>query len=270
MATLLVVTHRDDRFDARSFLARGLFGHWTAAGHRVLVHAGPRDLPDADVAFLHIDCTHVPAEYVEATRRYRRVVNGRTGDVSKRALSQQLVTDPASYAGPVIVKTNRNSGGYPEARHASIARERGEAIEPVRYMKDAYPVFPSARHVPASVFADPELVVEKFLPEKDERGYYVRYWVFLGDKERCSRYLEARPIVKGDQAIERVPVPVPDEVRAVRRRLNLDYGKIDFVLHEGRAVVIDVNRTPTVPASLMEAVSKQQGELAAGIEGFVR
>jgi hypothetical protein len=42
-------------------------------------------------------------------------------------------------------------------------------------------------------------------------------------------------------------VPVPDDLRETRRRLGFDYGKWDFVLHEGRAVLIDANKTPGRP-----------------------
>ena len=216
----------------------------------MIVRAGPCDLPAADVAFLHADCTEIPAEYTDALSRYPAAVNGTTGDVTKRAISRHLVTSATEYQGPVIVKTNRNSGGFPEALHASVAlEERGEVSPPVRYMKGRYPIFESPCHVPAHVFGDPDLVVEKFLPEKDERGYYVRYWVFLGDRERCSRYLEGQPIVKGDNALERVPVPVPDELREWRKRLGFDYGKFDFVVRDGVPILLDVNRTPTVPAA---------------------
>ena len=271
MATILLVTHASDRFHSRSFLVGTLFEHWTGAGHRVVVHEGPCDLPPADIAFLHADCTEIPAEYTDALARYPIVVNGKTGDVSKRAISRNLVTSPTDYQGPVIVKTNRNSGGFPEAFHAKVAlEERGETSPAVRYMKGRYPIFDSPCLVPPHVFRDPDLVVEKFLPEKDERGYYVRYWVFLGDRERCSRYLEAQPIVKGDTALERVAVPVPDELREWRARLGFDYGKFDFVVRDGTPILLDVNRTPTVPPNLTEAVRRGQGDLARGIESFLR
>ncbi len=271
MATILVVAHAHDRFDARHFLLKGLFEHWTAAGHRVLVHEGPSGLPDADLAFVHIDGTVIPTPYLDALSRYPIVVNGKTADISKRSFSRHLVSRADAFDGPVIVKTNRNSGGFPEAMHAMNARDAGEPPgEPVRFMKDRYPIFRSACEVPASTWRDPDLVVEKFLPEKDERGYYVRYWVFLGDKERCSRYLEADPIVKGDKAIERIPCDVPDEIRAWRARLGFDFGKFDFVIHDGQPVLLDVNRTPTVPPNLSDAVRAQQAALSEGIAAFLR
>src|ERR1700678_3219713 len=113
MATILLVTHASDRFHARSFLVQSLFEHWASAGHEVIVRGGPRGLPAADVAFLHADGTEIPAEYTEALARYPVVVNGKTGDVTKRAISRNLVNSPADFQGPVIVKTNRNSGGFP-------------------------------------------------------------------------------------------------------------------------------------------------------------
>jgi hypothetical protein len=271
MATILLVAHAHERFEARHFLVKGLFEHWTAAGHRVLVHEGPTGLPDADVAFVHIDSTVIPAPYLDALSRCRVVLNGKTADISKRSFSPNVVARADGFTGPVIVKTNRNSGGFPEAMHARNAIESGEpAGPPVRFMRDRYPIFRSACEVPPSTWSDPDLVVEKFLPEQDERGYYVRYWVFLGDRERCSRYLEADPIVKGDRATERVPVEVPAEIRAWRTRLGFDFGKFDFVLHDGQPVLLDVNRTPTVPPNLSDAVRAQQASLSEGIAAFLR
>ena len=57
---------------------------------------------------------------------------------------------------------------------------------------------------------------------------------------------------------------MPGEVLDVRRRLGLDYGKIDYVIHEGQVVILDVNRTPAqpdAPATTAQVVS----DLADGI-----
>jgi hypothetical protein len=54
------------------------------------------------------------------------------------------------------------------------------------------------------------------------------------------------PYVKNvNAALEEFATP-PADVEAWRRDFGLDYGKIDFVVHEGRAVIIDANTTPTV------------------------
>jgi hypothetical protein len=57
------------------------------------------------------------------------------------------------------------------------------------------------------------------------------------------------PIIKTDSPMTFEPVPVPDDLRETRRLLRFDYGKWDFVIHEGRAVLIDANKTPGRPPS---------------------
>jgi len=271
VARILVLTHPSDLFRHRHFMVTGLFEHWIAAGHRVHVHEGATGLPDADVALLHVDTTRVPEAYREALRRYPVVINGATGDISKRGFSQQLVGPDDAYAGPVIVKTNANAGAVPEWLHQEVARQAGRRMGPaVRPMLSRYPVFASASEVPDAMRRDPDLVVERFLPEQDERGYYMRHWVFLGEHERCNRVLGAHPVVKAADIVERLPVPVPDEIREWRRRLGFDYGKFDFVLHEGEPVLLDVNRTPTAPPVLGDALRAGNADLAKGIETFLR
>ena len=66
MATVLVLTHPNDLFRSRHFLAHALFPHWADMGHRVIVHEGTANLPGADVVLLHVDRTVVPDEYIEA------------------------------------------------------------------------------------------------------------------------------------------------------------------------------------------------------------
>jgi hypothetical protein len=36
---------------------------------------------------------------------------------------------------------------------------------------------------------------------------------------------------------------VPDEVRAVREKLNLDFGAIDYFVVDGKGIVVDANKT---------------------------
>ena len=171
MATILLVAHEDDLFSSSHYLVRGLFPYWIEAGHEVLVREGTADLPRADVAILHVDLTVVPLAYLEALRGFPAVINGATGDVSKRSFSQHLVVPGDGYGGPVIVKTDLNCGGQPEAFQAQVALRKGRKLAPpVRFMRGRYPVFDSPAQVPAGVWRDPDLVVEKFLPERDERG----------------------------------------------------------------------------------------------------
>lgn len=270
MAAILVLVHPSDLFRNRHFMVTGLFDHWIAAGHRVLVHEGATGLPDADVALLHVDTTLVPDAYVEALRRYKVALNVGTGDISKRRISEQLVGPDDPYDGPVIVKTNANAGGVPEWLHEEVARASGRRTGPaVQPMLTRYPVFASNAEVPDAMRRDPALVVERFMPERDERGYYTRHWIFFGEAERCTRVLGAEPVVKGADMLERIAVPVPDELRAWRRRLGFDYGKFDFVIHEGKPVLLDVNRTPTAPAKLSDALRAGNAALAKGLDALL-
>ena len=272
MAKIVVVAHEYDLFRERHFLVQELCSYWTAAGHEVAIHEGASGVPPADVAILHVDATVVPGEYLEALRGARVVVNGATGDIGKRTYSENIVGPFDDYRGPVIVKTNANAGGVPEWLHESIARKRGvpPAGPPSRHLTGRYPVFPSLSQVPVPLRLDPELVVEKFLPERDARGYATRHYLFLGDRERCSRVVGPHPVVKAADVIERTLVDVPDEIRAWRRKLGFDYGKIDFVVHEGRPVLIDVNRTPTLPrGNIAAAVREGLDVLAGGLAAFL-
>ena len=61
----------------------------------------------------------------------------------------------------------------------------------------------------------------------------------------------------------------PGEIVALRQRLGFDFGKFDYVLHQGRSYLLDVNRTPAFGHS--PARLRRQGEvLAAGLHGLLR
>jgi hypothetical protein len=278
MTTILVLVHERDDFHSRHFMIKHLIANWARAGHEVVVHQGTRDVPAARVAVLHTDLTIVPDEYMDVLKRFPVVVNGETRDITKRRVSQNLVKLEDGYQEPVIVKTDLNNGGVQENRDRIgddepfqrwVRRHMGEmGTIASRRSIVPYMIFPRSSAVPGWVWHDPDLVVEKFLPERDERGYYLRMWLFLGDQERCNRILGPHPIVKGAHGLERVPVPVPDEIRECRTRLGFDYGKFDFVIHQGKPVLLDVSRTPTVPLNLTETLLKANVTLARGIEVF--
>ena len=107
-----------------------------------------------------------------------------------------------------------------------------------------YPIFAKIGAVPAGVWRNPRLVVEKFQPERDGDFFCCRHWLFLGRAEVVRRTKSKGPIVKVGDCIEPLNEPVPQEIRAIRARLGLDYGKIDYAMVNGCAVLYDVNRTP--------------------------
>jgi len=274
MADIVILTHADDEFGRRRYLLTTLAEHWTRAGHRVSVAVGTGPSPKGDIAILHVDVSVLPEAYAKVAKRFGTVINGSTTDIRKRVVSQNLLGPKDKWTGPVIIKTDLNCGGLPERRLHRIALGRSTpsvaATEPV-HIEGAYEVLPSLPEVPKAVWRNPGLVVEKFLPEEDERGYWARTWVFFGDRERCTRYLGAEKIVKGANILAHERVAVPKEIRAERERLGFDYGKFDFVVHEGKPILLDANRTPSAPPRAGSAAMKAaNARLAKGIEAFLK
>jgi hypothetical protein len=75
--------------------------------------------------------------------------------------------------------------------------------------------------------------------------YCLRTWTFLGDEESATLSYSPVPVVKRANVTRYEPCEVPDALRAERRRLGFDYGKFDFVMHEGEPILLDANSTPS-------------------------
>lgn len=224
---------------------------------------GTSDLVPADLAFVHVDLSVVPSAYARLARRFPRALNVAVRDIRKRRFSELVVKRPSTHRGAVIVKTNLNGGGSPERWLASrVPRltRRGlrqlwrilgwsPRIERIT-SAHRYEIYPSADGVPLGIYLDPRFIVERFVPERLGRWYCHRRYYFLGTAEVNQLWLGSKPICAGDVAgvsddavID--GVAVPPELRAFRRRFALDYGKIDYVFgDDGRAIVLDVNKTP--------------------------
>jgi hypothetical protein len=267
---------------------------WRDMGYQVIEHAGLRRLPDADLLFLHVNRTIVPDDYAAACARYPVAVNGRALDLSRRRYSPALLSEHDSYDGPVIVKTDANYGGTPERRSRSWAARLASRVENVldrklrgssgsRMAVDdprwahlehlhplSYPRFDSCALVPPGVWRNPKLVVERFLPEREGDLFFVRYWTFLGSQEMSGRYGSRDPIVKfGGRVTPDEPVAVPPELRRWREMLGMDYGRFDYVMHEGQPVLLDVNKTMGGGDSL-EDYRESFASLATGIRDFLQ
>jgi hypothetical protein len=140
---------------------------------------------------------------------------------------------------------------------------------------DDYPIFDSPAAVPHGVWQNPNLVVEKFLPDRNADGdYLLRMWIFLGDREICYQGVSREPVVKGRNMLRREfldPADLPASLRETRRRLGFDYGKFDFGMANGAVALYDVNRTPAFPkiVSGPPATPEALRILSAGLEAFV-
>jgi len=279
-APITVVTLDPPGYASGSYLLRFLQRHWEEQGLRFRVVEHPQAGDDAGVAVLHLDQTRVSDEALERLSGYSRIINGRVVDISKRSFSTQILQRHDDYTGPVIVKTDANCGGInePVAGRSGpvLSASTGKVQHPWRRVKslrsDDYPVFESMRAVPTGVWANPYLVVEKFLPERRGKDYCLRSWYFLGDKETGIFRHSGDPVVKSFNVLEMEFIhEVPDELREWRARLGFDYGKFDYGIVDGRVVLYDVNRTPTAGRSLASGGLRIVIDaLRDGIHAFLR
>ena len=280
MARIAVITHEFDRFIGRRglLLRRGspymlfdLMEELERRGHSVQIINGTSARPEADIAVLHVDATVTPPDYVEYARGFPFCLNIGAADISKRRVSGAVIGRDDGWQGPVIIKSNLNNLGTRERTLNRRSRRAGRPEPfPGAKLLDRYRIHASLADVPATVFERQDLVVEKFVPEPEPDGFGARFWLFCGERERCTRHISPQNLVKGNDTIRRDPVPVPDELRVLRRELGFDYGKFDFVMHEGRAVLLDANKTPGSVGNLSAFLAAGNANLADGFEGLIR
>jgi hypothetical protein len=75
------------------------------------------------------------------------------------------------------------------------------------------------------------------------------------------------PYNKGLPALSET-LDVPLELLEIRDRLGFDYGKIDYVVHQGKVHIIDANKTPGILAS-GDFSASICGKLAKGIQNYL-
>lgn len=259
---IAVITHKFDRrwapaplvrwpWQTKRFLIDDVVETLAKYGHE-LFYVSPEDtFRPADAAILHYDETRIGDPARELAARYPFTLNGHALDISKRKVSRNLLTAESGWSGQVIVKSDLNCTGSPERRHSRRAyRHEGHLVGGQPRKHNPYTVYDTLADVPGEVWANPDWVVEKFLPETSAGGFALRIWVKLGSYERCNLYESPEKIVKV-AGVKRVgPVPVPDEMRAEADRLGLDFGKFDFTIHDGVPVLLDANKTPGYTSSI--------------------
>ena len=280
MARLVLVTHEFDRFvtwrrrwppRSSRYLLFDVLRELQKLGHSWRVTKGPNPI-QGDVALLHVDSTIVEEKYLALRVHYPRTMNFDTADISKRAISRVRLVRGDSWPGPVIVKGNLKSEGSMEATHNGRARRAGRAL-PHPHVPAALPyqVFDRLDDVDDATWGNPHVVVERFLPEIEEDGSYVVHsWIFMGARERCTRLVAPDPIVKAGKAIRFGPTDVPLQLRAERERLKFDFGKFDFVIHDGEPILIDANRTPGIAQPILSLMKAGARNLAEGLDEILR
>jgi hypothetical protein len=141
-----------------------------------------------------------------------------------------------------------------------------------RLPHDRYIVFDQVDQVPAWVWHNPGLVVQRLFVERRGPYFALHQWYFLGDRDCVSTFLSRDPLVKLATVVERLPLhkEVPAAIRRQREALKFDYGKFDFIEHQDGPVLIDTNRTPNEgPDPRAERVDAICAALAGGLAGFL-
>jgi hypothetical protein len=264
---------------AQGYLIHALAEVWRKSGLEVSWQYGTRDRPEADLLIPQVDLTRLPDDYIAYIRSYPNVLNGKVVDISKRSFSEHLLEDGNDYQGPVIVKTNKNFGGWPERwlvlprypllswLYRGALRITWQAFAGLarQAVLGKYPVFNSLAEVPRGVFSNKALVVEKFLPEREGDWYFMRYYLFLGDHSRNVRVAGKKPFLKRSASVLRDEnPPVPPQLISLRRGLGFDYGKFDYTIHNGQVALLDVNWTPGSPGTA-EGAARTARDLAGGV-----
>jgi len=274
---------RDTHADREVYRIWPIAENWRRLGIDVRIVHGPDPCLDADVLVPHLDCTIIPEPYWQAIQAHPRAVNARLKDISKTRISEHLLSPASAYDGPVIVKTNRNSGGFKDLH---FGREHPQTLGEMIGKRLAwhpwlhrfcwgwtqtlrpYPIYPHLSRVPPAIWRNPHLVVEKFFtPDQDEAGHYVLYmWIKFGNSSVSRTLLSNDLVAKSENSaggtFESVPLSIQDTVN----ELGCDYGKIDFIFHGGKPVLLDINRTPSLPRGTTKEMYLQQTEgLARGI-----
>ena len=247
---------------------------WERNGFRVNV--GQSYIPHASVCILHHDLTKLDPSSLPAPPPGVRPLNGQVLDISKRLYSTLILRPEDDWSGPVIIKTNLNHFGVPERPASEMGittrvRRRLARISwrHVRMLPDrVYPLLSSLEDVPNWVWANPEFIVEKFLPERaDNNLYCVRGWMFFGDNSYGYRLFSTDPLVKTGTMVryEYLDV-VPDELMTLRQTMGFDFGKFDYVERDGKSILLDANKTPVYTGA---SDSPRLNLLAEGIRAFL-
>ncbi len=279
MPHIVVLEHESGHFEDTQYVLKGIVDVWREQGIEVTALQGKKTFVPADLAVLHVDLTVVPEDYLVFLRRYPKVLNLRVTDISKRRFSTLLVDREDDWNGPVIVKTNRNFAGKPEARLEArcgrwqrmlkrLTSSRGP--DPQRLAASGYLVLEAKQEVPADIWDNPHLVVEQFRPERKGDLYGARSWVFLGNRECAILRYATGPIVKSRNTVERAELSdIPEELRRRREELGFDYGKFDFAVSDGEVYLYDINRTPNFGHVTLEKIRSNLEHLAPGIHSFL-
>ncbi|MDR9364530.1 MAG: hypothetical protein RI575_04265 [Balneolaceae bacterium] len=268
---IVVIQHEKDfQGEQRVYFIEVIARCWREAGHEVVFINGLQKNIEADLAIMHVNLSVVPDEYVRYAMQFPVTLNLNVTDIRKRTISQYLVEPNDDYDGDVIVKTDKNCGGIPEAKIYNQALPKRRSVmrfarkfvrktrnagiklnlintDARRYVKteyrESFSVFEHKDQVPEYIWNDEDWIVEQFLPEIEDSRFVIRNAYFLGDKMICFKTVGSDPIVKEDKDLRSKKIKMPKKIIHLRNKFGLDYGKIDFVIINEEPVLLDIGKT---------------------------
>jgi hypothetical protein len=283
MKTIAIIFHENDRKGALNYLIMRLADIWRSEDIVVIPVFGTKRYVPADLAILHIDLSVVPDKYIKFARKYPIVINGTVMDIRKSTFIDNMVLPGDNYEGKVIIKSDFNYAGVPERRlqNSSVQRIfwgiksklglselRVLAREPSFRRPSDYIILDSPDLIPKNWFKNKDIVIQKFLPEMDHGHYCIRNYYFLGDRYTCLLRKASHPIVNAGSTICLEPIEVDPEIAELRRKFRFDYGKFDYVVHEGVPVLVDINKTIGSAPPGAPYYPLLRSNLAAGIYSY--
>lgn len=274
----LIFLEQDRGSNCTRYMLSSYSKHWEAIGFQIIHVFGTSKFIDADIAILNIDLSVVPDAYIDFAKQYPIALNASMKDIRKSTYSTLRIEPNDEHSGPVIVKTNLNHFGMPERKNRSrMPRLRVTVDRYLKHFRDQkaklqqdYSIYKSLDEVPAWTFEDKDLIIEKFIPEKEGNLYCIRTSLFFGDRSNDFLLKSHHPIVKSDNSISVEEVDSHPDVVKLRRRIRLAFGKLDYVVHDGSAYIFDINKTPGLGSTRTNpAIEKMRRYRAEGILSFL-
>lgn len=252
MRIAILFHERDRSRDLQRYDIMHIAKYWQQDGHQVLSVFGTGEFIPANIAILHVDLSIVPQDFVDFANRYPICLNKNALDIRKSFISKQLLHLGDNYQGPVIIKSNNNTAGIPERINGGLLSRMGLQLQQLSQklqhqmiiqQPSDYRILEHLTDVPPEVFSRQDLVVEKFFPEREGDLYCTRAYLFLGTGGSCQMTVSANPIVSVGNCIRLVECDIHPKVLEWRQQLGFDYGKFDYVIHDGQFILLDSNKT---------------------------
>ena len=261
----------------KNYLLAVLNWHWERAGHVVTTGLANK-MKNTDIGILHFDQTKLSQNLLPENPFQRPLLNERVLDISKSRFSTLRVTAGDGWDGPVIIKSDLNCYGVQEWKknHHSFFEHKRRRLAKKHWRiarmlpPKRYPVLPKLSHVPGWVWERPELIVERFMPERKRGLYCLRGWVFFGKRGYTYRMFSKDSNVKARTITgHEILGDPPPELEAFREANGFDFGKFDYVEVEGRPILLDINKTPSITSSKPTPDTPRMRHLADGLYDFI-